>query len=1778
LSTDPVVAYFCEGENIVDVTFRDNSTFNCNINIEPDNPNRYFRWVQFLYSTYHQGGDRIPNVTVRDGSGTTHTMTDNSGNFVGSLVGPIIKIPIPADGPNQISFPISAPPGGIAGDIFEITMRNWNVCNPYDNLPTDAFPPSDLTNGDNPPIITTARIEIIAPPPVVVSSLFEFCTSESVILHATAGTAQVNWYSDAGLTNLVYTGNNFNPLLPPFSLNNTIPGTYTFYVTSQSGICESAPSTVQLKIYQRPGSVNAGVDKTICSDSIQLHASVPTAGTGLWTTTGTSAIVNNSQPVTWVKNLSHGINRFRWTVTNGPCSESDEVLIISDRQPSPAFAGLDQNICDPGNMVLSANPPDLMGKGHWLVITGTGTVSDTSLPNAQLISPSVGNNMLIWRVSSRFGACPVTLDTVKYFIDKSPGTAFAGNNFRVCQINTLQLKADPAINGGTGKWTILEGTSVLNNPNDPESLVNNLSVGNNRFLWTLTSKFGICPGSSDTLLIIRDLSPGIANAGADKSYCLLSSDTLHGNPPITGVGQWQVLENPSASAPVFNPDKNSPSAVFSVLPGNEGLYKLQWTLQNGSCISRDTVTMDFGIPPPPGFAGPDSSICGTAIELKGNHFNQGRGEWRQISGSGIANFSPNKGIENPLVTIPMGKEGSYDFEWRLMSGACAPSADTVKISFLSIPANPITNGDESCGSDSLTLSATIPGINTISKWFDNLTSTTVISEQTIFNTPLLLTSHNYYVSSYDTITGCESPRQLAKASIYPIPSIPVIHGNPLCGSGLATVHGSVLLPAHTIQWTSDPKGTNILDESLTLTHLISVNTTFWAFSKDTIHDCISKADSVEIIVHPSVPNPIVQNESSCGPSDFMLNTLKSSPFHVIRWYNSPTNPTEFHIADSLYLNVTDSSRSFWVAEWNDSTGCSSPRIKITADIKPVPAIPSINDTSSCGPANFVLNPQNNINSTTFRWYNLPVGGTMIKQSDSLITGLLSANSSYWISGYNSVTHCEGSRNQVDISIFPKPAPILINGPTLVLKNQSGVIFSANGQTGSVYNWTLPSGIVLDQDMNDFIRLSFPNTGSYNLTVFETTSHGCPGLPVSHPVTVISDSIAVDLGTFSQNACTGTDFEIKPYLFGGTPPYIYSWTGDIAYLSNTQSLFTTFSPPGTGTYHLYIEVLDVNLHKTRDSVEITVYPSPQANILTKDAIICVGNTLPLQVQTSGNSAQSHFWSGPIQNLSAYNIKEPVYTPHQPDTVNYFYTLTDVNGCKAYDSTTLYSDIPAAYFEITTEPACSPLQVEFNNLSQRAVGNRWDFGDGNISAMISPAHLYINQSSEIKYYPVSLEVTSILGCKNKMTQYAMVWPNPVASIESIIDNSCSPSNIRLYTTPGNTKYYWDYGDGQKEQTTSFNTSHIFQTINFSDTVYKAKVITESSLHCIDSAFLNLNVYASPDAAFSITPESDTFPDKHFNVDNKTLGNRWNYQWIPGDGRIIQVPEPGNFEYQSPGTYNVTLIASSSHCSDSISKTVFLKPAPPVAKFAGVEPGCMPHTINLINNSEYADNYLWEFGDGSISTAKEPSYTYYQPGIYRVKLTIKGDGGEASYSDTARVYIIPNSFFDLAPRYVYVNDAAVNFFNLSENADIFEWDFGDGTTSTELNPKHIYMEEGTFDITLKVWTENNCFDLYVMENAVFVEPSGKVEFPNAFRPASPLEENKIFKPGIIDHVASYHLMIFNRWGELIFESSDQEIGWDGTYKGETAKQDVYIWKVKGTYTDGKGFTKTGDVTLMY
>lgn len=1777
LNIDPVVHYVCEGVDVIDFVFSDNSEFNCNIGIESDRPNRLDRWVQFTYNTYSQAGDRIPNVTVRDNGGTVHNMTNAGGGFISNLDGEIVRIPYPADGPTEISYAITAPAGGVAGDIFEITLRNWNVCNPYDNTPNDGNPPADIINGDNPPIITTARIEIIAPTPVVVPSLFEYCTGDNIVLTASAGSSEIRWYKNASLDTLLHTGTNYNPTAWPMNVDADTAGNYSFYITTYQGICESAPTQVDLEIYQAPATAFAGNNQTICTDTTTLNANTATTGSGEWSTTSSSVITNPSNNITGITDLEFGSNHFTWTITHGPCSTSDVVTIYSDRQPDPADAGPNQTICDTDPVSLDAAVPTNMGLGIWNILKGSGTFSDSTQYDATISSLPHDTTELVWRVSSRYGVCPITSDSVQIVADYNPGIANAGIDISLCENSTAIISANEPINSGIGYWSIPTGTATITDPTLAINTVQALEYASNMLIWNLNSKLGICPANSDTLIVYRYQSPGSANAGPDKSFCLETQDTLIGNTPIIGTGIWNVIQNPSAIAPSFSPNNSASEPLFSVTPGNEGAYYLEWELTNGSCHSADTVIIDFGIPVPQANAGRDTVACGYDYEMHGNPIAIGMGTWTLLSGPGSVSFTPDVHTPNSITSFNPGSEGLYSFEWRFNSGSCPPTRDTVDIEITIAPLPPNLSDIQSCGPDSFNITIPSGNARNVAYWYESNSSPSHFYRGNQFNTKLISESDEYFIKLYDTISTCESNRVMMNIVIDSMPPQPILTNDTLCRPGSGTVRSTPVAPANLVAWYSEGNHTFLDSSSVITIDTLTTSQFFVSKAINSITGCESILDSTRIIVHNQIPAPTVSNDSSCGSASFTISASKSIPSNSLFWYNDSLQLID--IGDNFVSSVLDSSTHFFVAEYNPLTRCFSDLSPFELIIHAVPNIPLINDTTSCGASTFTLKPFNKTTDLKYNWYNHPIDNDLITTADSFTTELLANNASYWLSAQNKQTLCESDRAQVDISIFPNPTVIDILGPTMVLKEQSDVIFfTINGQPGSIYNWTIPNDIVVESYMNDFVRLAFPSTGNFTLSVFETTANGCVGDPVFHSITVIEDSILIDIGEFEQGACTADPFEIKPWLFGGAPPYVYQWTGDTEHLSSTNTLFTTFSPPGTGTFQLYLEVIDVNLRVSYDSVLITVNESPVTAIINRDLVACVGDNLMLTTISSGTEPYSHLWTGPIHRLNSYNIANPTYTPNSIDTADFHYMLTDANGCHAYDTISIVSDEPTAVFKVLTDPGCSPLLVEFENNSVNATSYTWDFGGLGNSIAFNPTHNFVNTTPEIQYIDVQLHVESSLGCTDSKSEYVMVWPNPTADITALPQNSCNPAHTLLVSNPGNRFYHWSFGDGTGDTTTgSFNHHHTFTNASTEDITYIASVITESSLNCSDTAEIAITVYATPQVDFTVAPEEIRFPYNQFQVENNTIGN-WNYTWDFGDGTNDYNAQPEIHEYDEPGWYSINLQASGTHCSDSMTRRVHLLPALPVAEFKGADNGCMPHTVSLVNGSQYATSYLWDFGDGNISTAKDPSHTYYEPGIYKIKLKVSGEGGESLFSDTSRVYVLPNSYFDIAPRYVYVNDEPVHYFNLSDHADIIEWDFGDGNTSTEHNPKHIYKQEGTYEVTLKVWTDNGCFDLYVMENAVLVEPSGVVDFPNVFRPNSNIEENRVFKPGVIDHVDDYHLMIFNRWGELIYESFDQEIGWDGYYQGEIAKQDVYIWKVKGSYSDGKGFSKTGDVTLLY
>jgi PKD repeat protein len=348
--------------------------------------------------------------------------------------------------------------------------------------------------------------------------------------------------------------------------------------------------------------------------------------------------------------------------------------------------------------------------------------------------------------------------------------------------------------------------------------------------------------------------------------------------------------------------------------------------------------------------------------------------------------------------------------------------------------------------------------------------------------------------------------------------------------------------------------------------------------------------------------------------------------------------------------------------------------------------------------------------------------------------------------------------------------------------------------------------------------------------------------------------------------------------------------------------------------------------------------------------------------------------------------------------------------------------------------------------------------------------------------------------------------------------------------------------------------------------------------------------PTQVFNAAGNPVTFTDQ-------TNPGTWTYRWNFGDGGTSTAQNPTH-TYTTLGTFDVVLTVSNANCSDSIVHQVSVLPKAPIADFDTIPDGCEPVTISIKNTSLNTEapgtTYRWDFGDGSISTAKNPEYSYFDPGIYRVELTVTGPGGTSSKSQVVKVFASPRAYFEISPTFVFVNDEQVRAYNLSQGADSYLWEFGDGDTSKVKEPFHKYMEAGVYDVTLWAYKNNGngniCTDKFVLSPGVTVEPAGEVRFSTVFTPNKdgPIEKtdlptggteiDQFFFPPIREKVINYKLQIFNRLGVLIFESRDINTPWNGYYKGQLCPQGVYVWYVEGKYANGMPFKKVGDVTLLH
>ena len=292
-------------------------------------------------------------------------------------------------------------------------------------------------------------------------------------------------------------------------------------------------------------------------------------------------------------------------------------------------------------------------------------------------------------------------------------------------------------------------------------------------------------------------------------------------------------------------------------------------------------------------------------------------------------------------------------------------------------------------------------------------------------------------------------------------------------------------------------------------------------------------------------------------------------------------------------------------------------------------------------------------------------------------------------------------------------------------------------------------------------------------------------------------------------------------------------------------------------------------------------------------------------------------------------------------------------------------------------------------------------------------------------------------------------------------------------------------------------------------------------------------------------------------------YTYTWtdqnaaVVGSGTTISVSPSVTTIY----TVTVTDGCTTPSADDAVTITVI--PIPEINFTVDNAISCAPLDVTFTNSSvPQGTNCQWNFGDGLTSTnCGSASHTYTDVGCYDVTLTVSENGCSNSMTQVNMVCVVddPIADFTFTPESVDIFDPEFFFTNTSLYATSYSWDFDDGTLSSEENPTHRYAyEEGEYTICLTAYNDYNCVSEIC--KPVLVNEGLIYYMPNTFTPDGD-EFNQTFQPIFTSGYdpQDFKLLIFDRWGEVIWESNDAAIGWDGTFNGKLVQSGTYVWKVE-------------------
>lgn len=801
-------------------------------------------------------------------------------------------------------------------------------------------------------------------------------------------------------------------------------------------------------------------------------------------------------------------------------------------------------------------------------------------------------------------------------------------------------------------------------------------------------------------------------------------------------------------------------------------------------------------------------------------------------------------------------------------------------------------------------------------------------------------------------------------------------------------------------------------------------------------------------------------------------------------------------------------------------------------INPLPAVVAGIDQTVCEGTQVTLN---GAGAVTYSWDN---GVT-----DGIAFTPMVGTTIYTVTG----TDPNGCENTDQVQVTVNPLPNVDAGLDQTIC--SGDQVTLNGAGASAYSW--------DNGVTDGIAFT-PAVGLAFYTVTGTDVNGCEG---TDAVSVLVHSLPDVNAGLDQTICAGEEVTLE-----GAGATTYSWDNGV-----TNGIAFT---PAVGSIIYTITGTDANGCEDQDQVSVTVNPLPIVNAGI-DQTVCSGT----QITLGGVGANTYSWdNGVIDNLA--------FTP-AVGTMNYTVTGTDLNGCENTDQVQVTVNPLPNVNAGSDQTICLGDQVTLNGSGANTYS--WDNGvtDGNA---FTPAVGWV-------FYTVT--GTDLNGCENSDVVSVLVHSLP--NIDAGPDLTVCDEILTILNGSGAAAYSWDNGvvDGQPFQAPVGNTNYTVTGTDVNGCVNTDQVTI--TVHALPIVYAGLDQTVCENTPITLTGTGAIIYDWDHGVINGTpftqvvgqqtytltgtdingcedtdqlvvtvnpnpnvhAGNditicegesviltgfgATNYIWSNGVvNGVAFFPSQGTYVYHVIG-----LLATGCSAADSLLLTVHPKP------------NVWAADVNVCRGSEAvlkangADAYLWSHGIiDNVPFTPTQSDTYVVTGW-----NIFGCSDTASAK--VMVHEIPEASFYPRDYEITVLNPSTQFINTSVGATNYTWTFGDGSDeSYEFSPFHEFPAEepGIYEIQLVASNPFGCVDTAVR----FIEIKDEliIYVPNTFTPDGD-DHNNSFKPVLTDGFdpQGYTLYIFNRWGQIVFESHDTAYGWNGFYGlgGDLAQDGTYTWKIE-------------------